>query len=527
MKLKLIALAALSGVLLSLAWLGVSGFVLCFAFIPLLFINNYFVQNRNANTSYVFWLYSFVTFAFWNTLSTWWIWKATPAGAVFAIVVNTFLMSLVWWAFHYANRKKGDGFARVFLIFAWLSFEYLHYNWELSWPWLTLGNGLANDVLFIQWFEFTGVFGGSLWILLINLLLWNILKKYLVGIQGIMLSQFVILSVVWLFPIVFSLTKYFTYNEHIDPVRVVVLQPNIDPYYNKYSGMSTEYQYDILLSLADSIGDTDVDFFIGPETALHEVWQDSINYDYTVLLFSQFLKSKYANAGFICGAMTYLNYHKEKLTVTARSNSDSAFFYDAFNSALFISDNNLVEISHKSKLVSGVEKMPYKKHIKFLDHLIIDLGGTTGTLATVDTMVVFRQNQSIIGVPICFESVFGGYCSQFIQNGANLLFIITNDGWWDNTPGYKQHLAFARIQAIEFRRSIARSANTGISCIVNQKGEIVELTNWNERTAIKGELNRNNILTFYAKHGDYIARISLFMFLIMVLSLFTTVIRRK
>lgn len=89
------------------------------------------------------------------------------------------------------------------------------------------------------------------------------------------------------------------------------------------------------------------------------------------------------------------------------------------------------------------------------------------------------------------------------------LAIITNDAWWDNTQGHKQHLSYAKLRAIETRRSIARSANTGISAIINQKGELVQTLGYEKQGSIKGNLKLNNELTFYTSYGDYIARIAL------------------
>ena len=102
--------------------------------------------------------------------------------------------------------------------------------------------------------------------------------------------------------------------------------------------------------------------------------------------------------------------------------------------------------------------------------------------------------------------------------------IITNDGWWGNTPGHRQHHSYSRLRAIETRRSVARSANTGISSLINQKGEILQRTNYWEPTALRGTLNANDKLTFYTRHGDYIARIAYFFSLLIVLYTITRVI---
>src|SRR5574343_444659 len=67
---------------------------------------------------------------------------------------------------------------------------------------------------------------------------------------------------------------------------------------------------------------------------------------------------------------------------------------------------------------------------------------------------------------VCYESVYGDFMAKYIRSGAEVICIITNDGWWGNTPGHRQHLAYAKLRAIETRKQIIRSANTGISCFV-------------------------------------------------------------
>ena len=99
-----------------------------------------------------------------------------------------------------------------------------------------------------------------------------------------------------------------------------------------------------------------------------------------------------------------------------------------------------------------------------------------------------------------------------MQKGkTNLITIITNDGWWKNTAGYKQHFLYARLRAIEQRKTIIRSANTGISGVINAKGEVLESTNWNEAICISTEVRLNNEITFYSMFGDYIGRLSVFV----------------
>ena len=105
--------------------------------------------------------------------------------------------------------------------------------------------------------------------------------------------------------------------------------------------------------------------------------------------------------------------------------------------------------------------------------------------------------------------------------------IITNDAWWGNTPGYRQHLRYASLRAIETRRSIARCANTGISAIINQKGEIEDRTGWWEPAVLHGHVNRNDELTFFVRNGDIAGRVCTFVFWLLTAALAVRFIIRK
>lgn len=84
--------------------------------------------------------------------------------------------------------------------------------------------------------------------------------------------------------------------------------------------------------------------------------------------------------------------------------------------------------------------------------------------------------------------------------------VITNDGWWGNTPGYRQHVSYASLRAIETRRGIAHCANTGISAIINHKGERVVQAPWWVQDVLRGEINLNEELTLYVRYGDWVGR---------------------
>ena len=184
---------------------------------------------------------------------------------------------------------------------------------------------------------------------------------------------------------------------------------------------------------------------------------------------------------------------------------------------------------HKSKLTPGVETIPSWGILKPIEKLAIDLGGTVGTLGTDNEILVFTDAKKRKVVPIiCYESVYGEFVVKTIRDGATMIFVITNDGWWGNTPGHRQHFLFSILRAIETRRSIARSANTGISVFINQRGDVFQQTAYWEPTVIKQQINANDKLTYYVKNGDYIARVSVFIsVLVLLISLIQGFLKKK
>jgi apolipoprotein N-acyltransferase len=518
-RLHLIFLAVLSGILLSLPWLEtLPGWILFVAFVPLLIAEDHIFQNKKRVESFTFFGYAFLSFLVWNALTCWWIMHAAFFGMVLIVSLNAMMMGTIWWLFHSMKRNFSAALGNFSLVIFWLAFEYLHHNWDMEWPWLSLGNGFANQVEMIQWYEFTGVPGGSLWVLIANLLLFQTIK-YSTAYRLKKYSYLALSVLIIVIPAVISNYQYKHYQEKGDSFEVVILQPNIDPYTEKFTDNLKEQQLLDLLNLADSLVTDSTDYVIGPETALHPLWEGEDLVDDPQVKAFLLRASTYANLNFLLGATTKKIFQpSETLSATARKDPEKDYYYDIYNSALLINKEDEVQVYHKSILVSGVEKMPFSKYLSFVEKYIVDLGGTTGSLGKQAGPTNFIGTSGLNTAPvICFESVFGEYVSRSVRKGAKLIFIITNDGWWKNTTGYRQHLFFARLRAIETRRSIARSANTGISAFIDQKGDLLQVTKWNEKTAIKGKLTANKEITFYVRYGDFIGRGSMFAGVLLLL----------
>lgn len=495
--------------------------LLLLAFVPLLQVTESIIHSDFKKKGRKLFLLSFLVFFVWNTSCIYWVFNSLnavmPAWVAIFISLIPFglapLLMSISWMFYYQLRKfSSRSVSYAGLICFWIAYEYLHQTWDLAFPWITLGNGFASSHQLVQWYEYTGVYGGTLWIWIANILAFELtLAKSSPAITAFkdQKKYSLLLSAVVLIPITISFLIYTKYHEHENPADVVVVQPNVDPY-EKFGSIPASEQTRNLIKLSDSLGQTNTEYFIWPETAIPGyIDEDRILNDQNFLAVQNFLK-KYKNGNVLTGIESFRAYDSQK-TKTARYHDQSGRYYDAFNAATQIENSSKTQFYHKSKLVPGVEQTPFSSALSFLKPLFKAFGGTTGGYGYQDEPTVFYSQSGMGAAPIiCYESIWGEYVAEYIKKGAQFIAIVTNDGWWGNTSGKDQHFAYAKLRAIETRRWVARSANTGISGFINQRGDIVKQSKWWVATALKADINLNEELTFYVEHGDYIALIGVF-----------------
>jgi len=541
-KYSLLLLAILSGILTALAW-PENGFpgLLFVSFIPLLFVHDMLNVSQARHVRFSPMGYSYISFFTWNILTTWWIYNSTLIGALMAVILNSLFLATVFQAASWSGRKTGNRLAGyIALITFWLAFEYLHLNWILTWPWLNLGNGFAARHTWVQWYEFTGTAGGTLWILTVNILFYEALRPYLSplrskrnrdhnlrGRRGLLPLIVAILLII--LPILVSRAIYSRYQEKQDPVNFVIVQPNVDPYNEQYNLPPTEV-IGRIMELAEPLLDSATNFLVAPESAIQEnMWENDLSSFQSLVLLRQVIMG-HPGLNIIIGGSTFYEYLPgEEISRTARPYRKSSGFYDAYNTAILLNAADSLQLYHKSKLTPGVEALPSFRGFKWFEQFALDLGGTVGSLGTDTWRKVYTPLSACpVSAAICYESVFGEFFAEFVRNGAGIMVIITNDGWWGDTPGYKQHFAFSRLRAIETRRSIARSANTGISAFIDQRGDAHQMTGYWVPAAIKGTLNASQELTFYVRHGDFISRIAVwFTLAILFITILFAIFARK
>ena len=482
----------------------------------LIVIENIINSNYSKKGKKIFWT-TFLGFFIWNTLSIYWVYNSIKTiGAVIAVPISLIpyslgplLMSTACWLYYRLRRVTRPEVGLIGFIFFWIAYEYLHQTWELNFPWMTLGNGFAVSHKWIQWYEYTGVYGGSIWIWLANILgflVYQSLKRSdsIKKKAALILAFGLVISL----PIAWSLYRYNNYHEQTNPSDIVVAQPNIDPY-EKEGTIPTTQQLDILAHISDSVAQKNTEFFIWPETAISD--QRGLNEDLvrSSPYFGQIqhFLHKYVNGNVLTGAEDIKIYNSRKTATANPADPEGREYYDFFNAAVNIENSADVQFYHKSKLVPGVESLPFGNTLSFMKPVFEHLGGATGSYGSQEEPGVFYSQSGIgVGPAICYESIYGEWIAESVHKGAQFIAIITNDGWWENTSGKDQHLDYAKLRAIETRRWVCRSANTGISAFINQRGDIVQQTKWWTRIAIKQDINLNSDLTFYTLYGDYIPK---------------------
>ncbi len=520
-KWRWLGLSTLSGFLLAAGFpdtIMPVPLLLFIGFVPLLLVEREITAWRGKTSMWAVSKYAYHTFVIWNILTTYWVANTALAAGLFAILVNSALMCIPFALFH-ATRRAMPQLGYVAFAAFWIVFEYGHLNWDLTWPWLTLGNGFAEWPALVQWYEYTGVFGGGLWILLLNILFLRGWVSYRNGQPyGRNLLRAALLMIL---PMALSLFMYSRYEEEPRPVEVVLVQPNFEPHYEKFT-FSEEQQVTQAIRLAAAKVDKNTDYVLFPETVFGWFELDNAN-EYPAVKSIRDGFAAFPGLRIISGVQAYHDLSpgepRSRATRQRSNREGKRIDYELYNAAVQITIGEAeVPYYKKSRLVPGPEIFPFRDLFFWLKPFIDKLGGTWEGFGTQRQRSVFASPEGRIGPAICYESVFGEYVTGYIRQGAQAIFIMTNDGWWDNTAGHRQHLHFASLRAIETRRSIARAANTGISAFINQRGDILEASRYDQQIALKGAINLNDTITFYVRWGDIIARLAIFTAIILILN---------
>jgi apolipoprotein N-acyltransferase len=325
-------------------------------------------------------------------------------------------------------------------------------------------------------------------------------------------------------PSVISLVLYLSIKPSTgSESEVVIVQPDYDPYTEKFT-VPFEEQLEKAIEMAGESVTKNTDWLVFPETTV----DDPINeFDMAENKYIRILKglvNRYPGLNVVAGVVSYKQSQAllEAASPAGNNRDVNSLFKNYFNSAVKIDSGPVIQVYHKSKLVPGFETVFTSGPLRLVKKLLPELGGTNRGYEPQKERTCFaddNRSQTIAPV-ICYESIYGEFVTDYIKEGAEAIFVITNDGWWKNTNGYKQHFAHSSMRAIETRRPLVRSANTGISGIIDIKGKVIQKSDWWTPTVLKGVISPETRITFYVRFGDYLMYIAGMISLLILLMVF-------
>lgn len=513
-------LAVLSGLLLGLSFPPLKlGFLAYIALVPLLIL-----VNRVKNYLQLL-RFSYLGLLIFHIISLYWIggWssKTDPfmmIGSVALILVHP-IFYLIPIVFYYFIRKHlGNKTGYFAFPFLWNSLEYLRSVDETAFPWLTLGNTQSYYLPLIQVTSIIGVNGLSFLIVLINVLFYIAYKNFRYESFRFTLNKLSIIVII--------LISLFIYGKVIlndaiydgKKIRVGVIQPDFDPW-EKWDD-EVDNQIDVYLQLSDSAYQKGAELIVWPESAL-PVYLLSGNYPDQVRRIKDFTRTR--GVAIVTGLpIVHFYFSKEQAKEESKISRDSSYYYDTYNGVvLFLSDSDSIQEYGKMNLVPFAERAPYLRYLPFLGDLIKwSVGISNWSVWDKQTIFKYKSKENDLvkfSAVVCYESIFPSFTSEFVKNGAQFLVVVTNDSWYGRSSGPYQHKEYSVFRAIENRRWIVRSANGGISCIIDPFGRTIDATNLFERTYLVGDIYLNDVLTYYVQYRDVISCFSIFASLFFVL----------
>ncbi len=446
-------------------------FLAWFSIIPFLFA----VENLKPSAAFK----SGIIFGFFFALFSvfWIVFVETPSGIKILMAFGLLVMFLYFGLYY----GIGTLFARfngwIFLPFILAGMEYVRGIGEIGFPWLSFGYSQARYPLIIQQVSIYGIYGLSAWLFLVNVLLYKILKYKKI-------REMIICAVIILLPIGYGAYRLYAVQTSQN-VAVGVIQPNIDPNLKFTKGMREETFRRLIeasLRCADHYYQNNnrrLDLVVWPETAIPVNLKTPGRYQDRVIELVEMIQVPVFSGS----------------PLTERQ--ERAIYNGA---VLLIPNKGLVQEYRKLHLVPFGEHIPYEEYFPFLSK--IDVSG--GHYSPGSEYTIFELDNIGFSCLICFESIFPEISRHFVQKGANFLVNITNDGWFGKISGSQQHNDMAILRTVENNVSLARSANTGISMLVDNRGRILGETEVFEEAYLSGIIPISKTPTIYNQLGDIV-----------------------
>ncbi len=487
MKKRDILLCLLSGILLILSFPDLDlEFLAWFALVPLFYAIEGKEPYHSFKLGFLTGLVSFLGILYWIIVAVHTYGKVPSILSGLILLLLVVYLSLFPGAFAFLIRfiQIRSGIQTIsFSPLLWVTLEYLRSFLLTGFPWAYLGHTQYLNLPFIQIADITGVYGLSFVILLVNVVLFEVLRRW--PKRTFPVKEAALSAVVLLLFLIYGYIKINHVDQEIiksPSLKVGLVQGNIDQSIKWDESFQLE-TLKIYRRLSLKVAEDKPDLIVWPETATPFFFQEAKEYQPIV-----FEIPEKTNAFLLFGTPFY---EVERRRV------------DYYNSALLVSPSKeLVGKYDKIHLVPFGEYVPLRNLLFFVESSI---GEGIGNFKSGKKIVLLPLPQGKFGVLICFEIIFPDLCRRFVKEGADFLVTITNDAWFGRTSAPYQHLSTATFRAIENRVFIARAANTGISAFIDPKGKIVKQGDIFTEEAINGTIRIMKRKTFYTLYGDVFA----------------------
>lgn len=500
--------------LLGFSWPPNYSYALLFlAFVPLLIIDKY-TENTKKGTS-LFLFYTFLSLLLWSIISTDWLFQIVPAPSIVIYMVTSLLTLLPFFLFKVFKNQFGKWLSYFALIAFYLSYEFLIQRWDLAYPYLLLGNGLSTAPYLVQWYEYTGVLGGSLWVLAVNILLYSIITTTHKVKNGLIALTVVIIPI--------SVSFYITPNSEIDEKEktfISVLHSSVDARSVKYNistdSLISRYAREHQIQPSEKIS-----LIVWPESALPDAgWIEDFSISKELNSVRTLTKKFDADivTGFIATELVDKNSENPTPLIQETANGLN---YRSYNGAILIkSSSDKIRYRTKQKLVPIEETIPYPKYLSFLRNSFGSLGGFMISHRQKNKDLFVTSDKKKFVYLICYESIFADFTRKLVKNGAQFIVVGLNESWYNNIKPAEQFMNYNRLRAIENRRYVVRSSNDGISCIIDTRGEVIAIRDQAEDCLMTSYVIPKTKKTLFNIFGDWIGLLSLVIAIVLLIALF-------
>lgn len=451
-----------------------------------------------------------------SLIATYWVGSWQPETDTFLMIsgallmfVNPALLLIISTLYYFTKKVFNSNVALYAFPLFWVSYEYFTMVTEIRFPWLTLGNGLAYFNSFIQAAEIIGAMGLSLIVVFINIVLYRAFLFYKDSSLKYYLNVS-IAAIVFLVVVVYGVIRFSSYVLPEKKVRVGLIQPDINPW-DKWSLGNLNTFLNHYLELSQQAVDEGAEILIWPETAMPVYLMSGPYGDIVDSLYGFLTK----NNIYLLTGMPDLRYHQDNIPDDAKYSEKGDYYYTTYNAVMLLSPHSRdLQKFGKVKLVPFGERVPYVDQLPFLGNIIKWGVGLTGWNVGRDntvfklpfpessnTFISYSENDSLfINGIVCYESIFPDFVANFVDRGAQIIAVVTNDSWYGKLSGPYQHKEFGALRAVENRRSVVRAANGGISCIINPLGITETESEMFERTVVVGDAPIETEKTFYSQN---------------------------